>query len=1165
MARQRWQPVLDHIRSLAARPDPSASDAELLRRFLTQREEDAFAALVHRHGTMVLRVARRVLGNDADAEDVFQATFLLLSRRAAAIRKREAVAGWLHGVAHRLALSARTKRMRRQEREWQAAETRPTETPTTAAWSELEETLHEALAQLPEKYRTPLVCCYLEGRTQEEAARQLGTPLGTVRSWLARGREMLRKRLLRRGISLSVEGAITALLASACAPADAVPPLLRIATLKAVHLFATGENAMTLLSPSIADLVRQGMTTLFVAKLKSAAAWVLALALLVGGVGWAAHRNFSAKPPEANQSAENAPPPQTAAEERPRSDVFGDPLPTGAVARLGTMRFRHQELRGWQFAVSPDGRSLATVAGRSLILWDMATGRPLRRFSFAEVLHCLTLASDGKSAIIGGEDCIVRRVDLATGKELQRFVGHQVVGDRFAPNKGIWGVVLASEGRKLITWSGDKTVRVWEAHSGKELRRFGDEEFGGKDWLIRGFSPDGKRLMMSKEKSPRMLRLWDLESGKEIRQETYPNYTVGAAISPDNKVLAVAYGEQKNQPAQIVLRDVESGKEIRTTHNKERKWFGQALAFSPDGKTLASAGSGLSQPGSRLLHPCIHFWDVGSMKELRTTPFLRSPSVSAAVEQMAFSPDGKTLVSRGEENHIRLWDTVSGKERIMGEGPSESILSLAYSPNAKLVASASRDQIWLYSAATGKTERVLLTHSERKDFLLAVAFSADGKSLVAVDRDGLLRIWDAETGKERGALQIKTRDPAQAAVAPDGETLAVWNFAPPQSISLWNTRTGEKRRDLGVPPEKPGVVTFPKALLFSADGKILYAASGTHSRILRWDAATGKVLSSLGEHPSSIDGMALSPDGRSLAVVTGGGGTMTRKGLVSWDGELHLWETATGQRRFVVKDVGFATSVAFSPDGNLLALVNAGNVRNIEEKKATTAGIENLEQVRLVRVADGKIVHRFTGHIGGINCVSFSPDGRTVASGGKDTTVLLWDVMDRAVPRAKETLRLKPEKLAELWKGLRGTASESHACMGALIAAPEQAVPFLGEKLKPVAVIDAESFNQLLKKLDSDQFAEREEATRALKELGASAEPALRKALQDKPTLETRRRLQALLNKLEGIERLRTLRAIEVLERIGDKSARALLRRLVQGVAEAWLTGEARATLQRFK
>jgi RNA polymerase sigma factor (sigma-70 family) len=1133
--------ILDHIRTLAARGEATGCDAELLRQFVCHHEEEAFEALLHRHGPMVLRVARRVLDNETDAEDVFQATFLLLARRAAAIRKRESVAGWLHSVAHRLALSARGQRARRKERESRAAQTRSIEAPPGSAWSELEETLHEVLAQLPAKYRTPLIYCYLEGWTQEEVARHIGKPLGTVRSWLARGRELLRKRLLRRGISLSIEGAGAALLASACAPAEAVPPALRMATLQAAHLFAAGENAMTLLSPAVAALVRKGLTTMLLAKLKSGAVCLLIAAFLVAGTGWAAQRTFGAKIPEQKETEEKTPPKPAITENRPPADALGDPLPPGAVARLGTSRFRHEETHFWQFGVSPDGHTLATAAGRSLILWDMATGRARRRFPLDQTIRCLAFAPDGKSVTVGGEDCIVHRLDLASGKELQRYAGHQGANDPLVFFKGISGVAFTSEGRKLISWGSDNTVRVWEAHSGKELHQLDGKEFGSKNWHISGFSPDGKLLAVSiwiDNGQQSILNLWNLETGKEVRQRAYPNN--GAAFSPDGKILAIAEANP-NQSSRIVLVDVESGKELAASPSKKGSMY--ALVFAPDGKTLASGESGQSKSG-----PCIRLWEVRSMKEIRATSPLSGPYNS--VSQLAFSPDGKTLISRSSENHVRLWDVASGNERIFAQGPSQLIRCLAFSPNAKLVASASANRIWLWSATTGKLWRIL---ESPEHYVVAATFSPDGKVFISVSVDGTLQLWDPDSGKELRRIQtIKGRFVQHAALAPDGETIALWDSEVPQTIVLWNIRTGEKQRDLGVPSEEAGVRQTLYALQFSPDGKTLYACSGTDTRILRWDAASGKDLPSIGKHDGGVNGIALSSDGRSMAAL-------------SLSGALYLWETATGQARLVLKDVGFSTHVAFSPEGSLLALVNSGNHRLREGKKEIVRGVENREQVRLVRVADGKVIHRFTGHLGGINRVSFSPDGRTLASGGQDTTVLLWDVTKMLKNAAKETPSLSPEKIALLWQGLGGTAAEAHGCMGTLISAPAQSVPVFADKLKPVAAVDAERFARLLKKLESDQFAEREEATRELTKLGDAAEPALRKALEEKNPLETRRRLQALLDDLDGKERLRSLRAIEVLERIGDPPARDLLRRLAGGAAGAWLTNEARLSLQRLE
>jgi hypothetical protein len=360
-----------------------------------------------------------------------------------------------------------------------------------------------------------------------------------------------------------------------------------------------------------------------------------------------------------------------------------------------------------------------------------------------------------------------------------------------------------------------------------------------------------------------------------------------------------------------------------------------------------------------------------------------------------------------------------------------------------------------------------------------------------------------------------------------------------------------------VPSEEPQVIPTLSALCFSPDGKTLYASSGTHLSILRWDTATGKALPFLGKHDGGLHHIALSPDGRSLAAVT-------------MDGTLYLWETATGRPRLVSKEGGYTTSVAFSPDGRWLALANTGNNVHWKGKDEVIPRIEYREQVRLVRAADGKVVRRFTGHLGGIGCLSFSPDGRTLASGGHDTTVLLWDVTHARATADEEAKKLAPDKLAALWDGLRGKAADSYGCMNALLATPDQAVQLLGEKLKPVVAGDAERFARLLKKLESDQFREREEATKELKELGDAAEPALRKALRENLPLETKRRLQLLLDELGGTdpisdERLRVLRAVEVLERIGDKPARDLLRRLSEGAAGAWLTEGARATLQRLE
>jgi RNA polymerase sigma factor (sigma-70 family) len=200
-------------------------DAQLLEIFVADRDSAAFEVLVTRHGPRVLRVCRQVLGRSPDAEDAFQATFLLLARKACSIRNRASLGHWLHGVAHRLAIRSRADAARRRNLEIKAP-VRSDDGPVEADVDvdELRLALHEEIDRLPARLREPVLLCYLEGRTNEEAARLLGCPTSTLKERLARSREVLRSRLARRGLALST--LLLLLLLPARAPAEAVPPRL---------------------------------------------------------------------------------------------------------------------------------------------------------------------------------------------------------------------------------------------------------------------------------------------------------------------------------------------------------------------------------------------------------------------------------------------------------------------------------------------------------------------------------------------------------------------------------------------------------------------------------------------------------------------------------------------------------------------------------------------------------------------------------------------------------------------------------------------------------------------------------------------------------------------------------------------------------------------------
>jgi len=213
----------------------TASDEELLEQFFSRTDgtaEDAFRILVARHGPMVLGVCRHVLNQPQDAEDAFQATFLVLARKGRTIRSRNVLGRWLYEVAYRIALRARAQTMRRRVHERQASEMSPPAHENEIAWNELRPVLHDEVNRLPEKYRTPVVLCYLEGKTNEEVAQLLMWPVGTVKGRLSRARNLLRSRLLRRGLALSAGFLLTALSESRVF-AEVLPSRLLDSTVRA--------------------------------------------------------------------------------------------------------------------------------------------------------------------------------------------------------------------------------------------------------------------------------------------------------------------------------------------------------------------------------------------------------------------------------------------------------------------------------------------------------------------------------------------------------------------------------------------------------------------------------------------------------------------------------------------------------------------------------------------------------------------------------------------------------------------------------------------------------------------------------------------------------------------------------------------------------------------
>jgi RNA polymerase sigma factor (sigma-70 family) len=303
MAVNQISEVISHLRrAVLLRDGAGLTDGQLLEDYIRRHEEAALAALVHRHGPMVWGVCRRVLRNHHDAEDAFQATFLVLVRKAASVVPREMVANWLYGVAHQTALKARATTAKRRARERQVTEMPEPAVTEQDLWHDLQPLLDQELSRLPDKYRVAIVLCDLEGKTRKEAARQVGVPDGTLAARLARARAMLAKRLARHGLAVS-GGTLAGVLLQSAASAS-VPTSVISSTIEAARLFAAGQAAAaSVISVKVAALTEGVLKAMLLTKLKTVLTVLLAVSLIGTAASVFTYRTLAGEQKEATQQA----------------------------------------------------------------------------------------------------------------------------------------------------------------------------------------------------------------------------------------------------------------------------------------------------------------------------------------------------------------------------------------------------------------------------------------------------------------------------------------------------------------------------------------------------------------------------------------------------------------------------------------------------------------------------------------------------------------------------------------------------------------------------------------------------------------------------------------------------------------------------------------------
>ncbi len=470
MATTQRGALLWTVHRLTAEQARTATDRELLEEFAAGRSEAAFAALVARHGPMVLRVCRRVLGHEQDAEDAFQATFLTLARNTASIRKREALACWLHGVAHRTALDAKRKAARRRGHE---ARLRPTPPPVASPrWEEVQAALDEEIQALPERYRSAFVLCVLEGRGRPEAAAMLGVKEGTVWSRLARARQLLRARLARRGIELSA--LLAALAVAEGAGAARVPPLLARATVRAGLSVAAGGPGAGAIPPHVAALAAGATRAAYVRKLQVATCVLLIAGLIITGAGVLARQTPAAgEPPAAGEEKADGvevkgrvlgPDGQPFAGASLYLVSDADPAKRPAVRATSDAdgRFRLRAPRA-ELAGPPIGGEwpvaavVATARGFGPD-WALITGRNGGELSLRLVPNDVTIRGrvlDLQGKPVAGAVVSVREVATTPGEDLAPVLKAWQAG-QFWPalelaSKSLWGPVVAGLPQRVTT------------------------------------------------------------------------------------------------------------------------------------------------------------------------------------------------------------------------------------------------------------------------------------------------------------------------------------------------------------------------------------------------------------------------------------------------------------------------------------------------------------------------------------------------------------------------------------------------------------------------------------------------------------------------------------------------------------------------------------------
>jgi WD40 repeat protein len=768
-------------------------------------------------------------------------------------------------------------------------------------------------------------------------------------------------------------------------------------------------------------------------------------------------------------------------------------------------------------AFSPDGNQLAAAydsssKGSSLAVFEVKTGKLVRQMgNFHPSVSYVRFSADGKKLHASESLGPVSLWDAASGKRLRLWKAPPAV-----PAEEHKRGQTAKQGML----SPDGKVIVWQMHHFKD-RKIGESPHP--------FNTNG-------------LRFQDAATGKLLYEKKFGPSLDSFAFSPDGRRYAANCGK-------LVIWETATGKELLALKQPMYR-----AALTPDWRHAVTV-----EGNSR-----VRLWDLKTKKLVHELyPGLHHLNSHLLETPQVFSADGKMLVL-ATTSTLRLFDTVTGKERAVPG--HRAPFKPRFSADGRTLFTSCNERRFSWDLSSAE-DPALLSNQLKKPWEgicgeLALAHSADGRLFIDSHFESYARVREAATGRVLRTLDHGRLSVCFGLFSPDAAHALLECYplekgtVGPDAFWLFDVKTGKKTGEIKTEYD----VGRP---VFSADGRFIARADHRNAAYVH-DAVTGKIVRTLrSSRPlaktecDDVD-LLFSPDGQYLAVATYLGlSAFTLEEDAKHTYPLRIFHVASGREigRFPINPkqgskAAHLSCSAWSPDGRILAIAE-----------------QNSPTINLIEVASGKVRAQFLGHRHGVHALAFSPDGKIMASGGIDNVGFLWDVTGaRTEAPAKKA---SEQELALWWMDLADPdAKRAGVAAARLIRVSDQSVTFLKKRLHPTRATDARRLAQLLADLDARSFKTRRAASLALGQLGEMAEPALRRALQQRPALEVVRRIEAILDHIERgplpPEKLRALRAVEVLEHVDTPAARRCLARLMKGAPEARQTREAAASWARL-